>query len=213
MADLILYTHPMSRGRIARWMMEEAGRPYEARIVNYGAEMKGAQYRAINPLGKVPSLVHGDMVVTEGAAICAYMADLAVDARLAPPIGTPERGVYYRWLFFGAGPLEAGVVAASFGFDTKDDTAYSRAGWGSLPAVVDALEGLFADGRDYVLGEHFSAVDVYLGAQIAWGLQFGTIETRPGFADYVTRITTRPAAIRAAEIDDALLAEAQKDGA
>lgn len=118
MPDLILYTNPMSRGRIARWMMEEAGLPYEGRIVNFGPEMKGPDYRAINPMGKVPSLVHGDAVVTEGAAICAYMADLAVEAELAPPVGSPERGAYYRWLFFGAGPLEAAVVAASFGFDT-----------------------------------------------------------------------------------------------
>ncbi len=213
MADLILYTNPMSRGRIARWMMEEAGLPYETRVVNYGPEMKGPDYRAINPMGKVPSLVHGDTIVTEGAAICAYMADLATEAGLAPPVGHPDRGPYYRWLFFGAGPLEAAVVVASFGFDTKDDATYRRAGWGSLPAVVDALEQLFSDGRAFILGDGFSAVDVYLGAQISWGLQFGTIDERPGFAEYVARITARPAALRAAELDDALVAEAQKDGA
>jgi len=213
MADLTLYTHPMSRGRVARWMMEEAGLPYKARIVNYGAEMKGADYRAINPMGKVPSLVHGDTLITECAAICAYMADLAEDARLAPPIGSRERAPYYRWLFFGAGPVEAAMTVAAMGADTTDDVGYSRAGWGNLGAVADALGGLLSDGRPYLMGEHFSAVDVYLGSAIIWGIHFGTLPARPGFADYAARMTARPAAIRAAEIDDALLAEAPKDGA
>ncbi len=208
MADLVLYTNPMSRGRIARWMMEEAGLPYKAKVVNYGPEMKGPDYLAINPMGKVPALVHGDTVVTEGAAICAYMADLAQDARLAPPPGSAERGAYYRWLFFGAGPVEAAVTVASMGADTTDDAGYRRAGWGNLPSVADTLEGLLSDGREHLLGAQFSAVDIYLGSQIVWGMQFGSLPGRAGFADYVARVTDRPAARRAAEMDDALMAAA-----
>ena len=213
MPQLTLYTNPQSRGRIARWMMEEAGLPYETRIVPYGPEMKGPDYRALNPMGKVPTLVHGVTVITEGAAICAYMADLARDARLAPGVDDADRGTYYRWLFFAAGPVEAAITAHSFGFDTQDDAGYQRAGWGNLDAVADTLAQTLADGRDWWLGARFSAVDIYLGSQISWGLRFGTLPDRPGFAAYAARLAARPAAIRAVQIDDALLAKAQADGA
>jgi glutathione S-transferase len=213
MADLVFYTNPMSRGRIGRWMMEEAGLPYETRIVPYGPEMKAPEYRALNPMGKVPTLLHGVTVITEVAAICAYMADLAGKAHLAPSLDDPDRGAYYRWLFFAAGPVEAAVTAKSFGFDTEDAAGYQRAGWGNLEAVADTLSQTLADGRQWWLGDRFSAVDVYLGSQISWGIRFGSLPDRPGFADYAARLAARPAAIRAAEIDDALIAEARKDGA
>ncbi len=205
MADLVLYTNPMSRGRMARWMMEEAGLPYEAKIVQYGPEMKSADYRAINPMGKVPALVHGDTVVTEVAAICTYVAELAPEAGLIPPAGTPERGAFYRWMFFGAGCVDPGVSAASLGVDTSSPEVYGRIGWGTVDAVADTLGELLADGRPWLLGETFSAVDVYLGGQIAWGLMFKTLPERPGFADYVARLMNRPAQQRAAAIDDALM--------
>lgn len=207
-AELVLYTNPMSRGRIARWMMEEAGQPYRVVSLAYGPEMKAAAYRAINPMGKVPALVHGDAVVTECAAICAYMAEAFPGAGLSPAPGTPERGPFLRWLFFAAGPLETAVVNKSFGFELPEGPqAAGRAGWGGYDQVIDALEGLLADGRPHLLGGAFSAVDVYLGSQIARGLQFGTIPERPGFADYAARIMARPAAIRARELDDALMPE------
>ncbi|MBY6200880.1 glutathione S-transferase family protein [Maritalea mobilis] len=209
MSDLTLYTHPMSRGRIARWMMEEAALPYEVKVVRYGDEMKSREYRAINPMGKVPTLIDRGMVITEVAAICAHMADLAPQAGLAPPPGTPERGAYYRWLFFGAGAVDPAVSVASLEVETDDPQIYRRVGWGSLTAVAATLEHLLEDGRKHILGEAFSAVDVYLGSQIAWGLQFGTLPERPGFADYVARITDRPAAKRAVELDDALLDEVE----
>jgi glutathione S-transferase len=110
MADeLVLYTNPMSRGRIARWMMEEIGQPYRAEILGFDASMKSADYKALNPMGKVPTLVHGDTVVTECAAICAYMADAFPQAGLAPEPNSQLRGPYYRWMFFAAGPVEAAV--------------------------------------------------------------------------------------------------------
>ncbi len=202
---MIFYTNPMSRGRIVRWMLEEVGATYETRVVTYGPEMKSHDYLALNPMGKVPTLVHDGVVVTESAAICAYLADVFPEAGLAPAPGTPERGAYYRWLFFGAGPVEQSVVNASFGFTLDDPQKQGRTGYGSLERVCDTLERLLSDGRDYILGEKFSAADVYLGAQIAWGLRFGTLPERPGFAAYAARILARPAAIRAREIDEALM--------
>ena len=209
MSDLTLYTHPMSRGRMARWMMEEAGLPYDVKVVRYGDEMRSRTYRAINPMGKVPALVDRGMVVTEAAAICAHMADLAPQAGLAPPPGTPERGAYYRWLSFGAGAVDPAVAVAALEVETDDPQIYRRVGWGSLTAVAATLEHLLADGRKHVLGEGFSAADVYLGSQLAWGMQFGTLPERPGFAEYVARIMDRPAARRAAKLDDALLEEVE----
>ena len=206
MPDLVFYTNPMSRGRIVRWMLEELGQPYETRVLAYGAEMKSPDYLAINPMGKVPAIRHGDAVVTECAAICCYLADAFPEAGLAPPHGSPLRAPYYRWMFFAAGPVEAAITNRSFGFDLPDDPqARGRAGWGSYEAVCDALEALLADGRDHVTGDAFSAADVYLGAQIIWGLQFGTLPDRPGFKAYAERLQARPAARRARQIDDALM--------
>lgn len=208
MAELILWTNPMSRGRIARWMLEEVGEPYEARILSFGPEMKAPDYLAVNPMGKVPALRHGEVVVTECAAICAYMADAFPAAGLAPEPGSPERGPYHRWLFFAAGPLEAAVTNHMLGVEVppgKEGTA----GYGSLERVLDALEGLLADGRAFVLGDRFTAADVYLGASIGFGLIFGTMEERPGFRAYHERCAARPAATRAREIDDALIEKAQ----
>ncbi len=210
MADLVLYTNPMSRGRIARWMVEETGAEHEVVIVGYGDEMKGPEYRAINPMGKVPAIRHRGVVVTEAAAICAYLADAFPEAGLAPDVRSVERGPYYRWLFFAAGPVEAAVTNASMGVASDTPDLRRRVGYGSLGDVLDTLQGLLSDGREWVLGDRFSAADVYLGAQISWGLMFGTMEERPGFRPYAERLAARPAAIRAREKDDALI-PAQKD--
>ena len=199
---LKFYTNPMSRGRIVRWMLEEVGEPYETVLLDYGTTMKAPDYLALNPMGKVPTVTRGGTVVTECAAICLWLAEEYPSTGLAPALGTPERAAYLRWMLFGAGPVEAAVTAASFGFDTQDAQAYQRAGWGNLEAVADALSGLLSDGREWLLGDRFTAVDVYLGSQIAWGRQFGTMPDRPGFAEYVARIMARPAAVRARAIDD-----------
>ncbi|MGX1744064.1 glutathione S-transferase family protein [Bosea sp. NPDC055353] len=211
MADeLVLYTNPMSRGRIARWMMEEIGQPYRAEIVGFGTPMKSADYKALNPMGKVPTLVHGDTVVTECAAICAYMADAFPQAGLAPAPNSRLRGPYYRWLFFAAGPIEAAVASKAFGLEVPPDRARAI-GYGTYADAMDTLEYAVTRG-EYLAGERFSAADVYVGSQVLWGLQFGTIEKRPAFEAYGARISARPAAKRAVEIDDALMAEMQKQG-
>jgi glutathione S-transferase len=199
--ELVFYTNPMSRGRIVRWMLEEVGAPYRTEILDYATTLKGADYLAINPMGKVPAIRHGGTVVTEGAAICAYLADAFPDAGLAPPL--KDRGDYYRWLFFAAGPVEAAVTAKSLGFEPRPEQR-RMAGFGCLDDVMNALEGAVT-GRDYIAGGRFSAADVYVGSQIGWGMQFGSLEKRPAFQAYWDRISNRPAAIRAREIDDALL--------
>jgi glutathione S-transferase len=199
--DLTFYTNPMSRGRIVRWMLEEVGAPYKTEILDYATTLKGSAYLAINPMGKVPAIKHGDTVITEGAAICAYLADAFPDAGLAPLL--TDRGDYYRWLFFAAGPIEAAVTARSLGFEPKPEQK-RMAGFGSLGDVIDTLEDVVS-GRDFIAGGKFSAADVYLGSQIGWGMQFGSIEKREAFVAYWGRISSRPAAVRAREIDDALL--------
>lgn len=205
MSKLDFYTNPMSRGRIARWMLEELGAPYETHVLSYGAEMQTPDFLALNPLGKVPVIVHDGHVVSECAAICAYLATTFPDAGLGP--NQTERADFFRWLFFAAGPVEAAVLNHSFGFTIPDGSeARARSGYGnSLDGVADMLATLFADGRDYVTGSRFTAADVYVGAQITWGLQFGTLPERPGFADYAARLAARPAAVRAKEMDDALM--------
>lgn len=207
--ELVLYTNPMSRGRIARWMLEEVGQPYRADIIGYGPPMKG-DYRTVNPMGKVPTLTHGGTIVTECAAICAYLADAFPGAGLAPEHGSKLRGPYYRWLFFGAGPTEAAVTNRALGVVVPDERR-AMVGYGSFETVMDTLEHAVTQG-EYLLGDQFSAADVYLGSQILWGLQFGSMEKRPAFEAYARRIADRPAAARARAIDDALLAEMQKAG-
>ncbi|NKN36556.1 glutathione S-transferase family protein [Agrobacterium sp. a22-2] len=201
--SLVLYTNPMSRGRIARWMIEEVGVPYRAEIVPFGPPMKSANYRHLNPMGKVPMVRHGEVIVTECAAICSYLADTFPEAGLAPP--TTARGSYYRWLFFAAGPLEAAVSNRSLGFDVPADKQ-RMIGYGSFEDVMDTLE-IAVSANPYVAGKAFSAADVYVGSHIGWGLRFGSIEKRPAFKDYLARVSDRPAYKRANELDDAAMAQ------
>ena len=206
MTDAItFYTNPMSRGQIVRWMLEEVGQPYETVILGYADSMKAAAYLAINPMGKVPAIKHGEVVVTECAAICAYLADAFPEAGLAPP--TASRAAYYRWLFFAAGPVEAAVTNKSLGFVVPEGRGV-MAGYGSFEQTIDTLEKAVT-GVDYIAGGKFSAADVYVGSQILWGMQFGSIEKRPAFEAYGARISSRPAYIKAKEIDGKLIAEAQ----
>lgn len=197
--ELVFYTNPFSRGRIVRWMLEEIGQPYRTELLEYGTTMKSPEYLAINPMGKVPAIRHGDVVVTECAAICAYLADAFPDAGLAPAPGDPLRGPYFRWMFFAAGPLEASTTNKALGFEVPEDRK-QMAGYGDLADVMNALDGLLS-GQDYVVGDRFTAADVYLGSQIGWGIMFGSVEARPSFERYWGRVSTRPAAIRAGEID------------
>src|SRR5206468_578799 len=153
MTDLIFYTNPMSRGRIVRWMLEEVGHPYETMLLDYDSGMKSPEYLAINPMGKVPAIKHGETVVTEGAAICAYLADAFPDAGLAPPSGNQKRGPYYRWLFFAAGPVESAVTGKALGSLAPPDKR-GMAGYGSFEDTIAALESAIS-GSDYICGDQF----------------------------------------------------------
>jgi len=200
--ELVFYTNPMSRGRIARWMLEEVGQPYRTELLDYGTTMKSPEYLAINPMGKVPALRHGDVVVTEAAAICAYLADAFPQAGLAPAPTDRLRGTYYRWLFFAAGPAESAAMNKALGVVVPPERR-GMVGYGSLEDVTDALERAVSQGP-YIVGDRFTAADVYVGSHIGWGVQFGTFERRPAFDRYLERIMSRPAALRARQIDDAL---------
>jgi glutathione S-transferase len=208
--ELVFYTNPMSRGRIVRWMLEEVAQPYRTELLEYGTTMKAPEYLAVNPMGKVPALRHGDTVVTECAAICCYLADAFPDAGLTPAPRDRLRGPYYRWLFFAAGPLEAATTNKAFGLEAPAERK-GMAGYGSLADVLATLEAAVAE-REYLVGERFTAADLYVGSHLGWMMQFGLIERRPAFERYVARLSTRPAAIRAREIDDALVADNKPPG-
>lgn len=200
--NLVLYTNPMSRGRIARWMLEEVGTDYQTRVLDYAGAMKTAEYLAVNPMGKVPAIVHRDRVVTECAAICAYLADEFPDAELAP---TPdERADYYRWMFFAAGPLEHAVVNQALGASTQGKEQV--AGYGTFDRTVDVLEQAVST-RPFIAGERFTAADVYVGSHVMWGLAFGSLPKREAFESYAGRLAGREAHVRASEKDDALMPE------
>jgi len=203
MADeLTLYTNPMSRGRIARWMLEEVGQPYRTEVLDYATSMKAPAYLAINPMGKVPALRHGDVVVTETAAICAYLADTFPEAKLAPPPGDRRRGPYYRWLFFTAGPVEAAISNKALGFVVPQERERMM-GYGRVEHVMSALEAVLSQ-SNYLAGDDFTAADLYVGSALGFGMMFGTIEKRPAFERYWQLLSARPACKRAKELDDAL---------
>lgn len=208
--ELVLYTNPQSRGRIARWMLEEVGRSYRVEPLTFGGTMKAPDYLAVNPMGKVPAIRHGDTVVTEAAAICAYLADAFPEAGLAPPVDSRMRGPYYRWLFFAAGPLESAVVNKALNFAVPPGRE-RMVGYGSYADALNAVEQAVSK-SPYLLGDQFTAADVYLGSQIGWGMMFGTLEKRPAFEAYFGRLSKRPAAIRANEIDNKLAEEMAKAG-
>ena len=208
--ELVLYTNPRSRGRMARWMLEEGGRPYRAEILEYARSMKAPDYLAINPMGKVPALRHDDMVVTEAAAICAYLADVFPEAGLAPPPGSRLRGPYYRWLFFAAGPVEAANTNKALKLVVPSERTM-MVGYGTQEGVLAALEDQL-NRSEYIAGDRFTAADVYVGSHIGSWMMFGMIDNRPAFERYWNLVSARPAAKRAREIDDTLIAEQQKAG-
>lgn len=208
MAAYTLFTHPMSRGQIARWALHEAGADYDQVLVDWSD--KPAALLAANPMGKVPTLIHhsetGERVVTECAAICAYLAEVNPTARLLP--ADAEAADYYRWLFFAAGPVEQAIVCRSFGWDVPPDREV-MAGWGSYDRTIAALEGHF-EGNNYVCGNRFTMADVYVGSQVDWGLTFGSIPPREAFIAYAERLQARPAYKAAKGIDNALIQEMRK---
>ena len=204
MAEITFYTNPMSRGQIVRWMLEEVGQPYDTEIVDY-AVMHDAAYRATNPMMKVPAIVHRGKVVTECAAIIAYLADAFPQAGLGPR--ADEKADYFRWLFFAAGPIEYAVTNKAAGFEPSAEKG-RMFGYGSYDLAVNTLADHLA-GSDYVCGDRFTAADVYVGSQVLWGTQFNTLPSLPPFLAYAERLGARQAYQRAKEIDGKLIAEMQ----
>jgi len=189
--QVVFYTHPQSRGRVVHWLLEELGAPYDMRVLSFEkGEHKTPQYLAINPMGKVPAIVHRGVVVTETAAICVYLADEFPAAGLAPNIGDPQRGTYLRWFFFGAACLDPAVVDKMLGRPPAERKG--AVGYGTFDDTVSTLEKALSPGP-YILGERFSAVDVYVGAQIQHSLMTKAIEPRPSFQKYADRMAARPA--------------------
>ncbi|MEO7410603.1 MAG: glutathione S-transferase family protein [Sphingomicrobium sp.] len=204
MADIQFYTNPMSRGQVARWMLEEVGQPYDQHIIGYDV-MHDDAYRAVNPMMKVPAIVHRGQTVTECAGIIAYLADAFPDVGLAPR--DDEKAAYYRWLFFAAGPIEQAVTNKANGFEPTAEKS-RMFGYGSYDLAVNTLAAHLAD-RDYVCGDRFTAADVYVGSQVLWGTQFGTLPSLQPFLDYGARLSAREAYQRGKEIDGKLIAETQ----
>jgi glutathione S-transferase len=207
MADEIVFHHnPMSRGRIAHFMLEEVGAPYRVVLHSFDKrEHKTPEYLAINPMGKIPAIEHRGTVVTEAAAICTYLADVFPAARLAPALDDPARGTYLRWLFFGAGCIEPAMIDRSF---QRAAVRASTIGYGTYDDVLATLEKAITPGP-FILGDRFSAADVYIGSQIGWGMRTGGIEARPAFREYMARIAERPAFKRATAQDEELVKKMQ----
>lgn len=203
--SLTFYTNPMSRGQTVRWMLEEIGEQYDTQILDYGTTMKAQAYLSINPMGKVPAIVHDGKVVTEVAAICCYLADAFPAARLAPD--PKDRADYYRWIFFTAGPVEAAFTARSMGWEVPPEKE-GMAGFGTYDVTIATLEKALA-GKLYIAGDRFTAADLYVGAMVGFMLKFNLLDPRPVFTDYAARITDRDAYRRAQEIDGKLIAQAQ----
>lgn len=203
MPQLDFYTNPMSRGQIVRWMLEEVGAPYQQHIVGYDGDLDSDAYRALNPMRKIPTIVHDGKVVTECAGIIAYLADVFPEAQLAPR--DDEKADYYRWLFFAAGPIEQAIVSRSMGWEVPEGRE-AMVGFGSYERVLDTLEGHLS-ANDYACGSRFTAADIYVGSQVDWGLTFGSIPPRPAFVAYAERLQAREAYKAAKGIDGALIAE------
>ena len=204
MAELTFYTNPQSRGRIARWMLEEAGVDYDTVVLDYASTMKQEPYLSVNPMAKVPAIVHRGKTVTECAAICAYCAEAFPAAGLAP--NDDERADYYRWMFFAAGPVEAAVTNRSLGV-VPSEAQQRMVGYGDYDRVVDVLERAVG-AHPFIAGDRFTAADVYVGAQVMFGQQFGSLPKRAAFEDYVARLMVRDGFRRAAALDDAAIAAA-----
>ncbi len=202
MPDLTLYHIAPSRSSIALWMLEEVGAPYEIKLLKMseGENLK-PDYLAINPLGKVPALKHGDQVITEVAAICTYLADEFPERKLNIPVGTPRRGVYLKWLFFGPSVMEPAMTDRAF--PRKETPRATALGWRDFDTVLDVLAKAVTPGP-YLMGEQFTAADVVIGSGLRYGMMFKMIPERKEFQDYVARFAARPAAQRASAKDQQL---------
>jgi glutathione S-transferase len=202
LANLTLYHASPSRSSIARWMLEEIGEPYDLHVLSLAkGEQRAPGYLAVNPMGKVPALKHGDAVITEAAAICTYLADEFPQARLNVPVGDPRRGTYLRWLFFAPSCIEPAITDRAF--PRKEEPRRGMLGYGDFDTVMAVVAEAVEPGP-YLMGEQFTAADVVLGSTLRWGMMFGVLPKRPEFVAYVGRLEQRPALKRAVALDQEL---------
>lgn len=201
--SIVLYHHPFTRAATAVWMLEEVGVPYELKFLDI---MKGAhkapELLALNPMGKLPTLVDGETVVTESAAIGLYLADRYSAGKLAPALDDPARGTYFRWSLFAPSVIEPGSMAKAASWEFKE----GQAGWGNHKAMLDAIESAVTKG-DYLLGDKFSMADCIFGGTLRFMLTFKMIEPRPAFTSYAERLSARPASQRADQRNQAVREE------
>ena len=204
MAKLTLYHVAPSRSSIVHWMLEEVGEPYEIHLLSMKrGEQHAPDYLAINPMGKVPALKHGDVVITEAAAICAYLADEFPQRKLSIPVGDPRRGVYFKWLFFGPSCIEPAIMDRAY--PRKEAAPRGALGYGEYDVVLDVLTKAVAKGP-YLMGEQFTAADVVIGSGLRWGMLFKLLPEQPEFTAYTARLAERPALKRAEAKDKELAA-------
>ena len=203
MPQLTLYHAAPSRSSVVHWMLEELGQPYDIKLVSFKkGENRQPAFLAINPMGKLPTLKHGDAIVTEAAAICTYLADEFPQAKLNIPIGDPRRGVYLKWLFFGPSCFEPAITERAF--PRKEPPPRSTLGFGDFDTVMDVMAKAAGAADPYLMGKQFTAADVVIGSGLRWGMMFKLVPERPEFAAYVARLSERPALKRATEKDAAL---------
>jgi glutathione S-transferase len=209
MANLTLYHAAPSRSSIVHWMLEELGEPYDLHLVSFkkGENLQPA-YLAVNPMGKVPAVRHGDVVVTEAAAICAYLADEFPDARLNIPVGGRRRGLYLKWLFFGPSCVEPAIMDRAY--PRREAPPRAALGYGDFETVMDVLAKATAAADPYLMGEQFTAADVVIGSGLRWATMFKLIPERPEFGAYLARLEQRPALQRATDKDRRLQQEQER---
>lgn len=203
-AALTLYHAVHSRSFVVRWMLEELGEPYEVELINLReGEQLQPGFLALNSMGKVPVLRQDDMVITESAAICTYLADAFPEAGLNKPIGDPDRGPYLKWLFFGPSVIEPMMMDNAF--PRADTPPRATLGYGDAETVCDVVAHAVSH-SDYLFGDHFTAADVVVGSALRFGLMFGLLPARDEFKAYVGRLEARPAMQRAVSLDEELAA-------
>ena len=204
MAKLTLYHAVPSRSSIVRWMLEEIGEPYDIHVLSLSkGDNRAREYLAINPMGKVPALKHGDVIITESAAICTYLADEFPRAELNVPIGDPRRGPYLKWLFFGPSCIESAMMDRAF--PRKEEARRAALGYGDFDTVLNVVAKAVAGGP-HILGEQFTAADVVIGSALRFGMLFKLLPEREEFIAYSGRLAQRGALLRAEAKDKELAA-------
>src|SRR5260370_16165229 len=204
MAKLTLDQAGPSRWSVVRWMLEEIGEPYDIHFMSLSkGDNRAPDYLAINPMGKVPALRQGDVVITEAAAICAYLADEFPRAKLNVPVGDARRGPYLKWLFFGPSCIEPAMMDRAF--PRKEEARRAALGYGDFDTVMDVVAKAVVKGP-FILGEQFTAADVVIGSGLRFGMMFKLLPERPEFTAYVGRLAQRPALQRVDEKDKDLAA-------